>query len=134
MVGPFDSVVRLDVEGYAVERLDVLDVRRVAANDPRVDGEDLLVGLDAVDELVRGEREIGDIEMGLHAVESPDDAVLLDRGEPEQGRAWRRGVAAARLYAHALGVEIPVVEWAAEVLADHAARAEIGAQVRAIRA
>ena len=132
---PFDEVVRvLDIELDLVHHLQVLHVRRVGGEHPGVAVERLGQGVVEDVHVIFRVFHQRQLEERLGAVEGPDDAPPLERRELEQLGAARRRIADAGLHALAVAVVFPVVKRALDIVADHLADAEVGADMRAVGA
>src|SRR5262245_21319602 len=122
MVRPLDAVVEIRrVELQAMHDLDVLPVRRVRADDPRIDRHHRDVVTDVDREFGLRYRELRDLPPWFIAVEGPHEAEFLDAREFEKTRIARRRVADAGAQTAPVAVELPVMECTADVVADHGA-------------
>src|SRR5439155_4832275 len=122
---------RVAVDAEPVEHPEVLEVDGVREQHPGIDGE--VARLDrAEDEVGDRDREARHVEERRRAGEDPDEVPRLGARKTVEGHAARDAVGDRDARARAVRAVLPVMERAAEVVADHRPEGEVGTEVAAV--
>ena len=132
---PLDILIRVFLSKRdAVQSFDMLHVRRVTAQDPRIDRENRFKRLNPHGEFLLGIREVRQRKERHFAVKGPDQAIFFGCGKVEQTGAGRGRVANTRFDADAALIVLPVMKSATNGIALYIAHGEVSANVWAVSA
>ena len=112
----------------------MLKVHRVGERHPRLDRQIERLGGAEIEIRFGVAGKIGNVVQRLDAVEGPDQSPLLGGRKSEQVRRFGDFVGGGNFSAYAVLAVLPMMERAADVIADDFAEAQVGAEMAAERA